>query len=87
MSKHYRYLFTRLTLAILSAGVLVYALRKAAGAGLFPEPDRKLDQYSSIDQPPKIHPNYYGVVIPPNIAPLNFSIQQDGSHYFARIYS
>jgi len=96
MSKHYRYackkrmypyLFTLLTLVILSAGVLVYALPKAAGAGLFSEPDRKLDQYSSIDQPPKIHPNYCGTVIPPNIAPLNFLVEENGSQYCVKIHS
>ncbi len=51
--------------------------------------DRKalITQYSSIDRPAKVQPNYAGSVIPPNIAPLNFVIQQEGTGYFVRIYS
>ncbi len=51
--------------------------------------DRKVSitQYSSIDRPAKAQPDYTGSVIPPNIAPLNFIIQEDGSGYFVRIYS
>ena len=36
---------------------------------------------------PKITPNYVGIVIPPNIAPLNFVIHEPGRKYQARIYS
>ncbi|MFZ2146242.1 MAG: hypothetical protein WAV28_03395 [Sedimentisphaerales bacterium] len=51
--------------------------------------DRKvtITQYSSIDRPAKVQPDYVGSVIPPNIAPLNFVIQQEGAGYFVRIYS
>jgi hypothetical protein len=51
--------------------------------------DRKvtITQYSSIDRPAKVQPDYAGSVIPPNIAPLNFVIQQEGAGYFVRIYS
>ena len=46
-----------------------------------------ITQYSSIDRPVKIQPDYAGTVIPPNIAPLNFIIQQDGAGYFVKIHS
>ena len=46
-----------------------------------------ITQYSSIDRPAKIQPDYAGSVIPPNIAPLNFTIQQDGEGYFVKIHS
>ncbi len=46
-----------------------------------------ITQYSSIDRPAKVQPDYAGSVIPPNIAPLNFSILQDGSAYFVKIHS
>ena len=46
-----------------------------------------ITQYSSIDRPAKVQPDYAGSVIPPNIAPLNFVIQQEGAGYFVRIYS
>ena len=46
-----------------------------------------IDQVNLIDRPARIHPDYSGTVIPPNIAPLNFSIRENGSHYCVRIYS
>jgi len=46
-----------------------------------------ITQYNDIDNPAEIRPEYYDTVIPPNIAPLNFVIQQEGSQYFVRIYS
>ena len=51
--------------------------------------DRKvtITQYSSIDRPATVQPDYAGSSIPPNIAPLNFIVQEDGSGYFVRIYS
>ena len=33
---------------------------------------------------PKIEPDYSGVTIPPNIAPLNFIIKEQGSAYFVK---
>jgi len=80
MKKHYqyRYLFLTLLLLILSAGVLVYVLRD----------DKVLiDRYRFIDRPARIRPDYSGTVIPPNIAPLNFQVCEQGSHYCVRIYS
>jgi hypothetical protein len=46
-----------------------------------------IPEYNSIERPVKVQPDYAGCVIPPNIAPLNFVIQQEGTGYFARIYS
>jgi hypothetical protein len=34
--------------------------------------------------PPSIDPDYSGVTIPPNIAPLNFKITKDGTAFFVR---
>jgi len=36
---------------------------------------------------PRITPDYTGVVLPPNIAPLNFRIDEPGRRYAARIHS
>ncbi|MBN1803709.1 MAG: PD40 domain-containing protein [Sedimentisphaerales bacterium] len=47
----------------------------------------RITGYNSIDQPVKVQPDYTGCIIPPNIAPLNFVIQQKGAGYFVRIYS
>jgi hypothetical protein len=46
-----------------------------------------IKQYSSINRPAKIRPDYAGSVIPPNIAPVNFVIQEEGAGYFVRISS
>ncbi|MGA2679123.1 MAG: hypothetical protein ABSF37_07470 [Sedimentisphaerales bacterium] len=62
---------------ILLAGVLAYGLRGGAV---------RIDKYSVSGHSPKIYPDYSSTVIPPNIAPLNFMVQEDGSYYFVRIY-
>lgn len=46
-----------------------------------------IDQANPIDRPVIINPDYSGTVIPSNIAPLNFSIRENGTHYCVRIYS
>ncbi|MBN2340066.1 MAG: PD40 domain-containing protein [Deltaproteobacteria bacterium] len=38
-----------------------------------------------IAQPPQISPDYTGTVIPPNIAPLNFAIEEKGDDFVAHI--
>jgi hypothetical protein len=63
---------------ILSAGLLVYSIY---GRNV------QIDEYSVSEQPPRIYPDYSSTVIPPNIAPLNFMVQEVGSCYFAKIYS
>ena len=47
----------------------------------------QIDGYTSIDQLATIRPDYSGVVIPPNIAPLNFRITQPAKRYFVKIAS
>ena len=78
MSKHYRYLFIILLLGVSTTAVLVYALS-----------DNKLtiDRYSSVGRPARIRPDYSGMVIPPNIAPLNFLVQEKAIYYCVKIYS
>ncbi|MBN1515605.1 PD40 domain-containing protein [Candidatus Sumerlaeota bacterium] len=46
-----------------------------------------IDASRSIDRPAKIRPDYCGVVIPPNIAPLNFLIEENGAGHYVKIYS
>jgi len=80
MTKHHQhqYLLLTLLLVMLSAGVLAYSLH-----------DEKvlIDSYRTIDRPARIRPDYTRTVIPPNIAPLNFRVREQGSHYCVRIYS
>jgi hypothetical protein len=78
MKKCYLYLFVILVALLLSVGALGYILW-----------DDKvvIEQYNFIDRPAQIRPDYSGTVIPPNIAPLNFIIQEEGVHYCVRISS
>jgi hypothetical protein len=41
----------------------------------------------SVARQPKITPDYAGIVIPPNIAPLNFAVEEPGRSFMARIHS
>jgi len=63
---------------VLMAGTMVNGLRGRA---------LKIDKYVSGGRLPGIYPDYSSTVVPPNIAPLNFMVQEKGNDYFARIYS
>jgi hypothetical protein len=41
----------------------------------------------SVGRLPSIHPDYAGIVLPPNIAPLNFSITEAGEEFVVLIHS
>jgi hypothetical protein len=77
MRKYYIYLVISLAV-VLSACVSVYALRGNKVV---------IEQYSSSGRVAKIHPDYCETVVPPNIAPLNFLVQEEGSYYCVKIYS
>jgi len=77
MGKH-KIIIGCLVLVTLSAGVLVYALHGAP---------MSIEHYDSILRAPGIYPDYLDSVIPPNIAPLNFLVQEAGSSYFVKIHS
>jgi hypothetical protein len=77
MSK-YRYLFLVLVLVALSLGTLIYSLRYERVS---------IKQFNTIDRPPNIRPDYTDAVIPPNIAPLNFLVQEEGLAYCVKVYS
>ena len=78
MSKRIRYLLWFIVILLLPAGVSGYLLRGR-------EP--MLDNYVSVERTPSIQPDYTDTVIPPNIAPLNFTVREKASRYYAEIYS
>ena len=80
MKKHYRYLL--ILLVVLSAGALIYSLYDNQAS-----PPAPTGELRPLGRAPQIHPDYSGTVIPANIAPLNFLIQEDGSQYYVKIYS
>ena len=87
MSKKHRYLLILLFIVIFSACALVYALHNSTETVLFSRLDSKIDQYSLIDRPANIYPDYCDIIIPPNIAPLNFLVKESGSQYCVKIHS
>jgi len=42
---------------------------------------------ASVGRLPRIQPDYSGIVIPPNIAPLNFVVDEPGVRYYVEIRS
>lgn len=44
-----------------------------------------LGHYKQADRYPVIFPDYNGIVMPPNIAPLNFAIKEKGNAYVVKI--
>ena len=46
-----------------------------------------VDQYTSIPRPAQIKPDYSNIVIPPNIAPLNFVILEPGKKFLVKIHA
>jgi hypothetical protein len=63
--------------ALLAGGLCLTAFRSPVS----------LDDAAAVGRPAKMHPDCSNTVIPPNIAPLNFVIQEHGSRYFVRIRS
>jgi hypothetical protein len=51
--------------------------------GCSPFPD--FNDATVISRPVNIQPDYSGIIIPPNIAPLNFRIEEAGSWYYVKI--
>ena len=47
---------------------------------------RPVENFITEDRAPQLFPDYSDIMIPPNIAPVNFRIQEEGSEYQVRIY-
>lgn len=47
----------------------------------------KIENYTDVNRPAGIEPDYSGIVIPPNIAPLNFMVREQGEDFLVRIRS
>jgi hypothetical protein len=75
----------RYLLMILAAGVILatacVVCFAASGAS------RSIEQATLVGRLPRIEPNYADAVIPPNIAPLNFRVREEGTRYLVRVVS
>jgi hypothetical protein len=63
--------------------IILSLLLSAILAGCRDRPD--LEHAVSENLPPQIFPDYAGIMLPPNIAPLNFEIKERGDKYHVRI--
>ena len=78
MSRFYQYLSIVLAVVVFSAGALIYVMR---GDKVM------IERWNLIDHCARIQPDYSRTVIPPNIAALNFLVQEEAKHYCVKIYS
>jgi hypothetical protein len=70
-------ILTILSPVILLTGLFVFVIR-----------DNNMPvEYIRVSRQVKIKPDYTEAVIPPNIAPLNFRILEEGKRYFVKIHS
>lgn len=78
MDKHNRHLLIVLAVvALVTASLCLVGFRSPAA----------IDEAAAVGRPAKMHPDYSDTVIPPNVAPLNFRIEEGGTRYFVRIRS
>lgn len=78
MRRYYRHLFAIVVLIIISAVISHYVLSTNKIL---------IDSFVSVNRAVKIRPDYTSMVIPPNIAPLNFVVKESGTKYYVNIHS
>jgi hypothetical protein len=59
----------------------------ASGLWLVSRTPRTVETYTDVARDPNVSPDYFGTVIPANIAPLNFRVLEPEQAYLARIYA
>ena len=77
MKQKYRYLFVICAVVGLTA-IFYIVMRDEAIT---------IEKYTDISRVPDIRPDYTDLVIPLNIAPLNFEIKEPGKKYFVRLHT
>lgn len=67
--------------------LIAASLLAAAGSALWRMwPHRQVPgEFHQVSRPPRLTPDYAGIVFPPNIAPLNFVVQEPGVAYRVRL--
>lgn len=68
-------------IAAAALAVIVAGAWWAARPGAVP-----IEDAEAVPRLPCISPDYVGIVMPPNIAPLNFVIQEPGRRFFVRVH-
>ncbi len=77
----------RVRLWILLFAVFLPVVLSGTALYIFAGKRAVIEQYDSVNRPAKIHPDYSDIVIPANIAPMNFKVEEKGLKYFVRIHS
>ncbi len=72
---------------IIEYSISTVLLITAALASVPPKDDDSRQDIQRFDRKPVIHPDYSDLVIPPNIAPLNFVVREEGCAYRVIIHS
>ena len=71
--------------AIVGAAILVVV---ALGVGRWATGTPSLPKtFEDAGKLPAIYPDYVGTTLPPNIAPLNFRVEEEGERYLTSVYS
>lgn len=78
MKRKYRHFLLLIALAVLTAAGFY-------GRVYFRSPD--IENFKPVLRPAAIDPDYADIVLPPNIAPLNFLIKEKGTEFLVRIYA
>ncbi|MCK4375379.1 MAG: PD40 domain-containing protein, partial [Candidatus Brocadiae bacterium] len=78
MKRRYLYLLLPCAVAVSLGAVLGHAMLRRAPV---------IGAHAFVRRPPRIRPDYTDTVIPPNIAPLNFCVEEEGRRYVVKIRS
>ncbi len=68
-----------MALVLLAGGLFGTAAWRGLGS------ESTAEESLPLGRPPRIRPDYVDLVIPPNIAPLNFVIEEPGLRYYVRV--
>ena len=74
------YIYAILVILIVVIGVGIHAFSKG-------DMSEEIIEFVQVEREARIYPDYSSIVIPPNIAPMNFSVREDGELYCVRIES
>ena len=81
-------LFVLLFFVAVVFGMFLYRLFAKLHTFYTLEAERELIQnFRAVQRKPNIYPDYSDTVIPFNIAPLNFLVQEKGTYYYLKIFS
>ena len=71
----------------LTVPILLVIAALIAGLGVFFRSPKEITTYANVEAAPEISPDYSDILIPANIAPLNFRILEQGQQYFVKIHA